>query len=180
MAAPPSVSVRDTGDIARGMGATVAPVNPQQAASAVGRGPMPLKIGESTLTNIGILQEIANNYEANTSDGPRSKGHRGTRRVPVYDEKGNLRGIQRVNIAGIRRGDQYIQDDAAGNHSLTDAQRKSSDALRINGNRGNHREEPQMEDGHPQDGSRATTDLIKGNYRGILQRMMMRREPQRR
>ena len=56
--AVPASAAGDLGpDIARGMGES--PVNPQQAASAVGRGPIPQKIGESIHHNLGNLQEIA-------------------------------------------------------------------------------------------------------------------------
>ena len=64
-AVPSSVSV-NTGDIARGMGAT--PVNPQQAASAVGRGPNPQMIGESAHHTIGNLMRSADGQGAKTLD----------------------------------------------------------------------------------------------------------------
>ena len=56
-------------DIARGMGATS--VNPQKAASAVGRGPIPQKIGESAHHFIGYLQEIGVTNGNKTSDAHR-------------------------------------------------------------------------------------------------------------
>ena len=77
----------DHTDIARGMGAT--PVNPQTVTSAVGRGPIPSKIGE-----------FVHPFVDKTSDGQRVNGHRGTKRVPVYDDQGNLTGIRRVVISG--------------------------------------------------------------------------------
>ena len=76
-AVPSSVSV-STGDIARGMGAT--PVNPHQAASAVGRGQNPWMIGESMLTTIGNLQESADAKKIKTSDDRKVKDQRGTKR----------------------------------------------------------------------------------------------------
>ena len=60
-----SVSV-NTGDIARGMGES--PVNPQKAASAVGRGANPPMIGESAHHFIGYLQEIGVTNGNKTSD----------------------------------------------------------------------------------------------------------------
>ena len=66
-AAPPSATDGIDADIARGMGATS--VNPLQAASAVGRGPNPLMIGEFAHPNIGNLIRSADKQGAKTSDG---------------------------------------------------------------------------------------------------------------
>ena len=81
-------------DIARGMGQN--PVNPLYATSAMGRGANHSEIGESPHRldkgmDIGHLQH-------GTADGQRHNGHRGTRRVPIYDAMGNLAGIRRVRI----------------------------------------------------------------------------------
>ena len=103
-----------TSNIARGMGQN--PVNPLKATSAMGRGSNLATIGESVhrledTRAIGHVQDV-------TADGQRHGGHRGTQRVPIYDEMGNLAGIRRVQID-------------------SDPREKTSDGPKINGHRGN-------------------------------------------
>ena len=141
----PSADVRLCDNIARGMGATS--VNPQQATSAVGRGPNPSEIGESMLTIIGNLHEIDDANGTKTSDGPRSKGHRGTKRVPVYDDQGNLTGIKRVTIEGNHRRDGHkgLEED------------KTSDVRMSTEHRGNRANQSRMT------GDQRTQDDRRGN-----------------
>ena len=72
------------------------PVNPLNVTSGMGRGTNHQEIGESR-RRLENTEDIGH-PKIKTSDGPKVTGHRGTRRVPIYDAMGNLAGIRRVRI----------------------------------------------------------------------------------
>ena len=70
-----------------------------------------------------------------TQYGRQVKGHRGTRREPIYDHEGNLAGIRRVVITGPSDGNA--------------AMRKTSDGLDdCKSHRGNHDKRTRESDRH--------------------------------
>ena len=94
-AAPASAIEATKLDTARRMGVT--PVNLPKVISTVGRRADPLVIGES---HHRLEDARADGHiQHGTPDESKDNGHRGSRRMPVYDANGNLAGIRRVHIA---------------------------------------------------------------------------------
>ena len=88
------------------------PVNPLKVTSVMGRGANLKQIGESP-HRLEDLRDIGDPQHG-TQDGRRHDGHRGTRRVPVYDAHGNLAGIRRVVITGPSDGNAVMRKTSDG------------------------------------------------------------------
>ena len=101
------------------------------------------EIGESPhgLEDAGDIGHL----QHETPDGQSHNGHRGTRRVPIYDAMGNLAGIRRVAINGTsddghsigKTSDGHRQSDHRGNRAEDERIGKTSDYHKVTDNRGN-------------------------------------------